>query len=190
MSIKNQRVPVKKVRRRQYKTLTDANKIEILNMYNVQKKSQAQIAEHFGTSRQNINRILKKLHETNIEIKNDVMLYSSDEVLKRRSLNLAERHILATKDALEATEIAMSLIKYKLNVIINSVVAGKENGHLAIDIDKIMKLLQPTLPYVLPKQDGKEIKKPGEIIPRVKLHHQCQSNSYLNLSYLLSKRFL
>ena len=91
---------------------------------------------HFGTTRQNVNRLLKKLN-TNIEIKDATMFYNSDEVLKRRTLSITEREKLITQDAIEVAECTLSIAKYQLENLIRSMGTANELQLIQINMDKL-----------------------------------------------------
>ena len=158
MTAKNKRIPVKNVKRGHHKVFTDNDKIQMLSMYHKDKITQQEIAEHFGTTRQNVNRLLKKLN-TNIEVKDATMFYNSDEILKRRTLSTVERERLVTQDAIEVAEYTLSIAKYQLENLIRSVGTADEFQLIQINMDKLVKLLQTTLPYVIPKLDAQTMKK-------------------------------
>lgn len=157
MNVKNKRIAVMKVKRGCHKVFTDNDRIQMISMYHKDKMTQQKIADHFGTTRQNINRLLKK-QTTNIEIKDGTMLYNSDEILKRRSLSIEEREKLIAQDVIEVVEFTFSLIKVQLENLVRILGTSDELNSSQIDINMLVKLLQTVLPYVIPKQEAKGMK--------------------------------
>lgn len=178
MKRKSENTEIKKVRRGQRKTFTQLDKMAILTLYHKEGMPQEQIAEHFGTTRQNINKIIQKMKKNVEVLKDGIMVYNSDEVLKRRELNAFERQKLINLDAIEIMELSLSMTKHKLNTIIQSVAAGGEFGVLGIDIDQLSKIMNTALPYVLPKSEAKKSKMPtGDVkTPQMKLHKLMKMN--------------
>lgn len=179
MTVKNKRIPVKKVKRGHHRVFTDDDKIQMLSKYHKDKLTQQEIAEHFGTTRQNVNRLLKKL-KTNIVVKDGTMFYNSDEILKRRTLSMAEREKLVTRDAIEVAEITLSIAKYQLENLIRSVGTADEFQRIQINIDKPAKLLQTALPYAIPKPDTKEKKDESQKSPMQLYRKMIKKSNSLN----------
>lgn len=155
---------------------SDRDKMEMLNLYHKDQWRQSQIAEKFGTSRQNVNRILKSL-EKNLEQQGDSLVFTPDEVLKRKNYDTLERIAMINSDAIEVVELTIALAKHKIKNTLKAMEdAGefkegehKNGGNAFLDIEKLTRLLQTALPYVIPKPEQKK-SDAGNKKPVTKLH--------------------
>lgn len=169
---KKRRDAKKVTRKKGTKWLSDNDNMEILRLRKVEKLSYGIIGQKFGIGRSRVCQILKKL-EGNIQVSGETIFYSPDEVIKRREMDKFERITQIEGDALEVAEMTLSIAKHKIKTIQQAVVNGDMiedgQGTATIDFDKLTRLLNVALPYILQK---KEIAKEssGKQKPVTKLH--------------------
>ena len=169
---RKKRRDAKKVTRQKGKWLSDADNMEILRLHRVEKLSYSVIGQKFGVGKTRICQILKKLNG-NIKISGETIIYTPDEVIKRREMDKFERITQIEGDALEVAEMTLSIAKHKIKTIQQAVIKGDMiedgKGTGTIDFDKLTRLLNVALPYILQK---KEIAKDssGKKKPVTKLH--------------------
>lgn len=151
-------VKVNRVKKKRY-LYTDNDKLEMLQLYHRDGMKQSEIARKFGTTRQYVNMTLKAL-EKNIEVQGDAMSFVPDEILRRKKLDTLQRIALINSDAIEVVELTIALAKHKIQNTLRAIQDADqlkpENsaGNAFIELDKLTKLLNTALPYVIPKSEA------------------------------------
>jgi transposase len=143
--------------------LTQTDNLVILNLHYVKKMSSKIIAERYGCGVANINRIIREEREKG-EFLRDGAEFNEKTIRKRKELDPFERTKLISSDAMEVMELSLGLAKFKLEAIVAAVKADETgSADKAIELDKIGRIMQTALPYVLakantPQQEGKNKK--------------------------------
>lgn len=137
----------------------DADIVNILKQYHVEKMGITEIAKKFKSSRQTIYKVLKT-HDAPVSAKG-MMVYDPGEVLGRAKMDIFARAKMLSEDTMQVCEISMNLIKHELACLSDSMKGGGSLKEQGIDterfIDKLTKFFQAAAPYSIERKDGKAV---------------------------------
>ena len=153
-----------------------ATPIQKLKMFKLHKEgvSILQISKKYSCDWSTANKIIQQEIANEKPVKKEEKEFSSKllgEMEKRKELDNFERTKLISRDALEVVEMAVSLVSFKIKQTVDTI-NETGNTNALIEIDKLTRFLQTTLPYVLPKQidtPGSKSRKENTT-PQMKLH--------------------
>lgn len=154
-------------------------KLEILSMYENEKMTQQAIADYFKIRRETVSRILKNARGNRAYVVDlgATGKYDPTAVFNREQLDPFERAKLVAKDAMQNTELTLSLMNHLLVTTAESVAKGGDVGVYGIKMDQLTRFFQYCAPYVLEK---KELGKHGDK-GRPKEGRESKFNKFLTL---------
>jgi predicted DNA-binding protein (UPF0251 family) len=162
---------VKKVHKTCKNKLVEADIINILKLYHIEKLSHKDIALKFGVSRQHISKVLAA-NDARPTPAGVLVTYNPADVLGRVSMSNFDRAKRITDDAMQACEFSISLIRHELAALNTALDGGGTLKQQGIDTDKFIEKLTrffaATAPYCIERKDGKIVE--GDATPDSQLH--------------------